>query len=98
MINVGCCACNEPNVNDPEMYSDHDELCKLSRYRCNAYSCPWCDYCDALPATAGDVTRAIVLSKRSGPRPGWVNWGKDEKPLPPSKEALDLPTSPTGSF
>ncbi len=106
---ISCCACNEANVDNPEMYSDHDELCKLTKYRCNQYECNWCDWCDAQHLSAGDAARTLALhgtarrpqrkSMMAGPRPGWnYNFRKDEKPRPPAKEAMDLPTTDSESF
>ncbi len=92
---TSCCACNEANVFDPEDYSDHDELCKLLKYRCGLYECEWCDLCDALDREPQD--RKSMTADWSHDDVSYKLY-KSSKPRPPIKDALDLPTTGSESF
>lgn len=124
MSEFECCACRAELhvvrmvVEATSDYADHDDLCQLSKYRCNELSCEWCDLCDtglvqptASPHTqrsfydfksdSSEETPSTYVRGSSTGYPsrlltsGWGSSWKDEKPKPPSADALDLLPSMT---
>ncbi len=93
-----CCACREPNIWEPEKYSQHDPGCSLDKYRCNKLECAWCDLCDSYATPPKIKSRIALPPPKRAYASAYESWKKVEKPRPPTKEALDLPTAWDGSF